>query len=207
MSKYLMMLVMFLTLSTHTQAALVTLQSIKIDNTFENLNGFKSYWQNNILNASQAVSYENDNFENIKTGGYNLNLLSINFELAGTSMFSFFAGLDAHYGAEIYIDNTLVYTNDDDLWWSKNWNNKDVVELENLSLSAGQKAIDLFWAESCCNGPNSIMFSFDDAAPLYLSNASLKSAIPSVAAPTGLSLIIIGVFCLLLVKIQRKAKK
>lgn len=209
MSKYLMMLGLLLTLSLsgNTQATLVTLQSIKIDNTFENLNGFKSYWQNNILNASQPTSYENGNFENIKTGGYNLNLLSINFALPGSAMFSLFAGLDAHYGAQIYIDDSLVYTNDDDLWWSRNWNNRDVVELENISLTPGQKAIDIFWAESCCNGPNSVMFAFDNAQPVFLNSSALQDAIPEVAAPNGVTLLAFGLLVLIGLSANKKHKR
>lgn len=209
MSKYLMMLGLLLTLSlsTHTQATLVTLQSIKIDNTFDNLNDFKSYWQSNILSANQPEIYENDNFENIKTGGYNLNLLSINFELPFATIFSLFAGLDAHYGAEIYIDHPLVYANNDDLWWRKNWNNKDVVELENVPLSAGQKSIDIFWAESCCNGPNSVMFTFNNAQPVFLNSSALQDALLKVPAPNGITLFTLGLLLLIGLSANKKRKR
>ena len=81
-----------------------------------------------------------------------------------------------------------------------------MIALENVALQAGQKVMEIFWAESCCNGPNSVMFSFNNAEPQYLNNTSLQSAIPAVSAPKGLSLIIMGLLCVLVLNARRKAK-
>ncbi|MCF2949657.1 CCXG family PEP-CTERM protein [Paraglaciecola aquimarina] len=196
MFKYLIVIVMLL-VTSNTQAALISLQSLSINNTFDAANGFKAYWQNQTFNASQPIYYENINFENIKTGGYSLNLLSISFELPLPITFSILAGLDAHHGADIYVNDTMTYSNNDDLWWSKKWPHKDVVELEQIPLLAGLNSIDIFWAESCCNGPNSVMFSVDNALPIFLSGTALQSEIPQVSAPNNLTLFALGL-CLLI---------
>ncbi|MGJ8680782.1 CCXG family PEP-CTERM protein [Paraglaciecola sp.] len=202
MFKFLSLIVIFL--CCHTHASLVTHQSIDIENNAVFADSFKTYWQTHLSGASPIVTYEEDPFHQIDTGKAKLNLLSIMFELQSETIFSVYAGLDAHYGAEIYINNALVHTKYEDLWWKTNWSNKDVIKIENTLLPAAENVIEIFWAESCCNGPNSVMFSFDDAQSQYLSTASLKLAIPAkVEAPPGLSFVIIGLLGLLLFKTKK----
>jgi hypothetical protein len=187
-------------LSSQANASLVTLQSLDINRSFDYSDGFKTYWNANATGLNAPDVFEVDAFENIRSGGDNLNLLTIEFNLKSTSLFKVFAGLDAHYGAEIYINNALEYSEYKDLWWSNNWSHKSVVELENTVLSAGKNVVNIFWAESCCNGPNSVRFSFYNAEPVYLSSSSLDSAI---TAANSIALVGLGIMGL---GNRRKAK-
>lgn len=195
MFKYFSILILLL--SCHATASLVTLQSLSIDKSFKYPNGFKTYWDTNTLGLNAPDVIEVDTFKNIRTGGYKLNLLSIEFDLPSHALFSVFGGLDAHYGADIYVDNELVFSKYVDLWWGENWNHRSVVELENTLLSAGQNVIDIFWAESCCNGPNSVRFSIDKMEPIYLNVNSLNFATTEISGPNNIALMALGLFGLI----------
>lgn len=202
MFKYLSLFILIL--SSHANASLVTLQSLDISRTFEYSDSFKTYWNTYALGINTPDVLEVDTFENIRTGGHKLNLLSIEFDLTSDTLFSVFAGLDAHYGAEIYIDDELVFSEYTDLWWSKNWNHRSVVTLEDTLLSAGQKVVEIFWAESCCNGPNSVMFSIDEVDPMYLNVSSLNLATAEVSAPKSLAIMGLGLFGLIGLSSRKK---
>jgi hypothetical protein len=190
MFKYFSILILLL--SSQANASLVTLQSLDINRSFDSSESFKTYWNNNALGINAPDVLEVDTFEDIRTGGDNLNLLTIKFDLTFDTLFSIFAGLDAHYGAEIYIDNELIHSVYADLWWSKNWNHRSVVSLEDKLLSPGQKLVEIFWAESCCNGPNSVMFSIDNKDPMYLSASSIDAATIEVSDPNSFALMGLG---------------
>jgi hypothetical protein len=190
-------------LSSQANASLVTLQSLDINRSFDYSDGFKTYWNANATGLNAPDVFEVDAFENIRSGGDNFNLLTIEFDLKSTSLFNVFAGLDAHYGAEIYINDALEYK---DLWWSNNWSHKSVVELENTVLSAGKNVVNLFWAESCCNGPNTVRFSFNNAEPVYLSSSSLVSAITAAPIANSIALVGLGLMGLIGLGNRRKAK-
>lgn len=190
MFKYLSILT--LVLSSYASASLVTLQSLDISSSFEYSDSFKTYWDANASGENAPNILEVETFENIRTGGHHLNLLTIEFDLTSNSLFSVFAGLDAHYGAEIYIAEQLAHSEYTDLWWSKNWEHSSVVELENTLLSAGRNVVEIFWAESCCNGPNSVMFSLDNLDPMYLNASSLDFATTEVSAPNDFALMALG---------------
>jgi hypothetical protein len=202
MFKYLSLFILIF--SSHANASLVTLKSLDISNAFEYTDSFKTYWNTHALGVNAPDVLEFDTFENIRTGGHSLNLLSIEFDLTSDSLFSVFAGLDAHYGAEIYVDNELVYSEYTDLWWSKNWNHISVVELENRLLTAGQKVVEVFWAEACCNGPNSVMFSLDNVDPMYLSVSALDTATIEVPTPNNFAFMALGLLGLIGLSTRKK---
>jgi hypothetical protein len=204
MCKYFSILILLL--SSHANASLVTLQSLDINRSFDYSDSFKTYWNNNALGINAPDVLEVDTFEDIRTGGDKLNLLSIEFDLTSDTLFSFFAGLDAHYGAEIYIDNELIHSVYADLWWSKNWNHRSVVTLEDALLSTGQKLVEIFWAESCCNGPNSVMFAFNNEAPQFLTKSALDLATTEVSAPTNIALMGLGLLGLIGLSGRKKIK-
>jgi hypothetical protein len=204
MLKYFSILVLLL--SSYANASLVTLQSLDINNTFDHSVNFKSYWDANAGTKSDPTLLEFETFENIRTGGHHLNLLSIEFDLNSDALFSIFAGLDAHYGAEIYIQEELVYSEYANLWWNNNWEHMHVIELPNTMLSAGRNLVEVFWAESCCNGPNSVMFAFDNEEPLFLNLRVLNTEAAKVSAPKSLALMGLGLFGLIGLSNKKKIK-
>jgi hypothetical protein len=205
MFKYLGFLCLIL--SSQANASLVTLESMDISRSFEYSDTLKTYWNNNAFDINAPDVLEVDTFENIRTGGHSLNLLSIEFDLASDTLFSVFAGLDAHYGAEIYVDNELVHSVYANLWWSKNWNHRSVVTLENRLLSTGQKLVEIFWAESCCNGPNSVMFSINNKDAMFLSASSLGLATTEVSAPSNFALMGLGLITVIGLSRRRKTNQ
>ena len=99
-------------------------------------------------------------------------------------------GLDAGFGMALYLDNVLISSTSDDLWWGTSWNNSDVFSVELNNLTRDNKVLDIYWAEHCCDGPSSIRFKNDANQWNPLSVANLDAA--SIPEPTTVALLGLG---------------
>lgn len=202
MNKYMVFLALFL--SGSAGASVISLQSLGIDNSFRHVDNFNQYWNTYVSEMGSPQKEHIDLFENVKTGNNSLNRLSIEFDVTSAAELSLTFGLDAHYGAEIYIDNQHAYSEYSDLWWSRNWNHGDVFAIDNRIFDAGPHLIEVFWAEACCNGVNSILLSTDDNTPAMLSESVLDTAVIQVSAPDTSSLFMLGFMTLALYRSRSK---
>lgn len=191
--------VLLFLIGQNANAGIVTLASIDINNSFTQSSNqtFQDYWINNSLGADAPTEIAFDTFTNIPTGNNKLNLLSIEISVPNdSSTLNLSAALDAHYGAEAYLNGVGIFTEYQDLWWQRDWQHSDVVTLAGISLANQTNLIEIFWAERCCNGPNSVMFSLNNNSPALLSESALNAAM-EVHAPATLSLFMVGLFGLL----------
>jgi hypothetical protein len=120
--------------------------------------------------------------------------MTINVPNVNDVMFSLFTGLDAGYGAEIFVNGSLFAERNEDLWWARNWSNGDTFAAEGLNFLAGGNQIVVYWAEGRNSGGNSFEFSVDGGDRLVLSNGNLYTAVPapSTIALFGLALVGLG---------------
>jgi hypothetical protein len=202
MNKYIVLLALFL--SGSAGASAISLQSLNIDNSFRNVDNFSQYWQTYATGMNVPSMQSLEVFENVRTGNNSLNRLSIEFDVTSAAELSLTFGLDAHYGAEVYIDNQQAYSEYSDLWWSRNWNHGDVFSIDNRVFEAGPHLIEVFWAEACCNGVNSILLSTDENPPVLLSASNLNAAVTQVSAPDTSSIFMLGFMTIALYRSRSK---
>lgn len=190
-----------------SQAAVITYSYADLDASFNPSTSLLDYY-NGLTVTSNSVS----DFDMEGTFDDSIMNVTFTFNLAADSEFGIFAGLDAAYGAEVYINNTLAFDTSDDLWWSKSWGNSDVVSFQQL-LTSGENTISVIWAEECCGGSSSIAFSSPlinagdltilSVASLSSIEASAPGAPVSVNAPGTVGILALSLLALVRVRSNR----
>ncbi len=155
----------------------------------------------NTSNPSYCDDISLNSFTNVSSnnlcGGGNSNLaylIDVNFSLAETKTIDFQAGMDWGRGGGVIEDGNLEYITSDDIWWSYNWGNTDVIETSHV-LSGGSHTLRWIGFEGCCNGLSSLRFRVDGGAWEDLSAANFSSyegTPSSVPVPAPLMLITLG---------------
>ena len=165
------------TMSLSANATIMTIETKAIDVDIDNTD-FISSWAEQTATAKTS---DLDSFENKNTGKDSINLFSVTFDTDNAATWGFQAGLDAYYGAAIYVNGTLVESSTDDLWWAKSWTNADVITATDVDILAGTNLLQVYWAEACCNGGSSIRFTADGTNWETLSKANIATAVPEPA--------------------------
>lgn len=182
-------------LAVHSvSAGIITLESINIDNQFQLTNGqtFKQYWQDSRVGNNLPQQIALDTFTNVRTGQNSLNLLSIEMSTQTIApLLEIVSGLDAHYGVEAYFNGSNIYTDYRNLWWQRNWDHNAVFTLSEQLLPQTTNEIELFWAERCCDGPSSVMFSVNGAEFSPLNETQLNQAM-TISSPAIFSLFLLA---------------
>lgn len=201
-----LMLGLCLLMTGHVNATTLTYQTLGIGSPFNPNGSFLDYWNLQLDANVQPTTVEYDVFEQVRSGNNTLSRLSFDFDLTSSSTFSLNAGLDAGHGAEVYVNGFLVFSDYSDLWWSYNWSNSDVVNVEDIVLAPGNNEVDILWAEGCCNGYNTITFAFDDMVPEVLGPDALDNIIGNtpVSAPSTL-LMSLGALALMVFTRRRQS--
>lgn len=154
MKKFIAALVLLLTTSV-SQAAVIEYKFTAIDGTFDAGSSLLDY----ISNSSSVTASNVSSFDMVSSEIQSVSHISFDFDFSSLVEFTLFAGLDATYGAEIYVNGVNVLDTQEDLWWKRNWSNADVQSVNATSI--GVTTIDIVWAEECCGGQSSIAFSSD----------------------------------------------
>ncbi|UZE96609.1 CCXG family PEP-CTERM protein [Alkalimarinus alittae] len=187
-------------LSSTVNASLITLDSRSIDVAIDNTD-FVSSW----TNQTSAITHTDiDTFDLYRSGNNTINLMTIDFDMVSMGSWGFDLGLDAGYGAAFYLDNTLVSSRTDNLWWAYNWNNSDVMHVLDNTLTAGAHTLEIYWAENCCNGASSAKFTTDGINWQALSSENIAKA-ASVTEPATIALFSLGLVGLSLTRIKKKS--
>ena len=192
---------LILACSFSANAALITIESANTNFGSNKNVDLASYWagldDSDIASesfSSATMLFKGKEFNN------SIYKMTINLFPNKDTKFGFFAGLDAGYGAELFHNGNLVTDINSDIWWSRNWNNSQVIS-EDMMLSAGSNEITFFWAEGNASGGNSFEFALAGER-LALSSANLQAQVP---APST-----IGIFAMTLIGMslfgRRKSK-
>lgn len=150
-----------------------------------------------LSNSNEIRSRELDNFEQVDIGRHSIAHLSISFDLATQSTWSFDFGLDAGYGAELFVDGNLVVDRTDDLWWRRNWQHSDVFSLTAYDFTKGSHTLDVYFAENCCDGLSTVRMTNHSTQEIsMLTSSALQAA--SIPEPATAILFGLGALGLLL---------
>ena len=196
MEKYIAALLLALTTSV-SHAALIEYKYTGIDSTFDASSSLLDY----INNSSSATTSNASAFDMVNSETQSVSHISFEFDFSSLVQFTLFAGLDAFYGAEIYVNGSNVLDTEDDLWWRKTWTNSDVQSVDIASI--GLTKIDVVWAEECCGGLSSIAFSSDllggdllvlTDENIQALNTASSSNVAQVHEPSVLLLSLVGAF-------------
>ncbi|MCJ8319374.1 MAG: CCXG family PEP-CTERM protein [Colwellia sp.] len=175
----------------NASATLITLESRNITGEVNSSDLLTSWGEQTSTITSSVV----DNLSSFLTGRYTFNHLQIDLSIdRSAASWTFDFALDATHGAAVYLDGAVdsIANRTDDLWWGYNWNHSDVFTVTLSDLSRDNQVIDVYWAENCCNGSNSIRFTNDANQVRVLSVANLDSA--SIPEPTSIALFGLAVF-------------
>jgi len=186
-------------LSANLSAAVITIETRGIDAAIDDTD-FITSWNNqtSAISTSQV-----SDFNMYNSGNNSFSHLSVDFSIASSGTFGFQAGLDGAYGGAFYLDGNLVENRTDDLWWSYNWNNADVMTSLSNNLSAGDHTLDVYWAEHCCSGSNSLRYSTDNGQTW----GSMANAADPTEVPEPGTTLLLGLGLLGLTTTRKLAKK
>lgn len=89
----------------------------------------------------------------------------ISFGVCGPATYQFRVGADWGRGGAIYLDDALVGSSTDDLWWGGYWSaTSEVVYSTAMELGTGVHLFDAFGFEGCCDGVTSMQFRVNGGA-------------------------------------------
>jgi hypothetical protein len=179
---------------TGANAAIITID--RADATFSSSNldlqaEFAALDASDIISEalpSSALIYNGSAFNNT------IFKLSIDFVSSTARTMDFFAGLDAGRGAELWLNGALLNDANQNLWWSRNFNNNQVFDTTGLSILEGQIVLEVYWAENGNSGGNSFNFSVDGGNSKRLTAVNLVNEVPAPAIILLLCLGATGVF-------------
>lgn len=70
--------------------------------------------------------------------------------------------MDFGHGCAVYVDDDVVLTNNDNLWWANNWESSSVQSFDTGYLTIGTHTITVYGFEDCCDGDQDIRFTVNN---------------------------------------------
>lgn len=129
------------------------------------------------------------------TGSHHHSRLTLIFDTADYTPLEFEFGLDAGFGAALYVNGDQQSATNNNLWWDNNWNATDqLLRLASTVFMRGRHTIELYWAEDCCAGAQSGRFRAGSSEWQALTTANLQQV--TVAEPGTLALLCAGIVSL-----------
>jgi hypothetical protein len=188
--KILMSLVLSLAFVFSANASLISLERFNLaSNPGANL---QSFWDA-YTGTTEFVTISGD-YSNLFRGSVNNNTiykLTVDFSSDSAKNISLFAGLDAGYGAEAYINGISTLPKTNGLWWSNNWAGSQVISLNEIGATPGMNVLTFYWAENNNSGGNSFEIFEANIGRLALSEQSVLAAVPE---PLTLTILALGLF-------------
>lgn len=136
-------------------------------------------------------------------------MMSTSFTLAENTQYEFQVGADwgRGGGVAIYNDDTnslvseQIFSND--IWWSKNWNNSDVIST-NFEFSEGNWKVVWVGFEGCCSGSTSIRFAENGGEFSALTAANFQQPHSAVVPIPGAAYFFASAIALLATTARKK---
>lgn len=139
--------------------------------------------------------------------GYSLNLTT-QFDLSTAGEYTFQAGADWGRGGGVVLTDlgtgaaSLHDLRTDDVWWARNWNNRDVFDTT-FNLGPGSYSLAWIGFEYCCGGETSIRYSHNGSEFLNFTEENFGAHLASVPEPGVLSLLGAGLAGVALIRRRR----
>ncbi|MFD2168007.1 CCXG family PEP-CTERM protein [Thalassotalea euphylliae] len=189
--------------STYSHATLITYETQAFTGNFSMSDLMTEWYARGGAQTSQALT----SFEQVYSGNYTFSRLIIDVSMAEAGVWTLEAGLDAGFGAQMYVDGVSVLKDPTNIWWKYNWNHEDVIRVEDISLNTGKHKIELFWLENCCNGYNSVRLIDQTRSTIsFLSVNAVQAAQGQAQIPEPYTYALFGVGLLALgSRVGRKA--
>lgn len=171
---------LFLAATFSVNAAMVNVQSVDIASNFSN-NDLATYWSTITPTTSENIT----DLSGLFSGSANNNTiykLTATFNSVNGLEVDFSAGLDAGYGAEVFVNSVNQFDTTSNLWWANNWNSSAVININDIIFGAGQNTIEIYWAENSNSGGNSFIIT---ETPIEVVDASA----PAMFALFGFGLV------------------
>ena len=151
----------------------------------------KAVWEG--IDDSNKTFSSLTEFTNVDTGNNTIANLSINFDSGQAQNIDFRFGLDGGYGVEVFFNNANIVDTIDDIWWSKSYNNSDVIYLGDTALAAGSNnTLNVYWAENSNSGIQSAQFTLDGGDTWQTLSTENLSAVSAVPEPSTYALMLGG---------------
>ena len=177
-----------------SNAALITYSYTAIDASFDASSSLLDY----ITTSSSVTSTNVTEFTEVNSEEDSVSMVEFTFNLGSSTSIDFFAGVDANFGGEIYVNGVQVFDTEDDLWWRRSWTHSDVMSTSDVFN--GFVDIQILWAEECCGGLSSIAMSssalasgFNELSIANLETLESSSIITSVHAPSSILILSLGI--------------
>ncbi|MFK7912287.1 MAG: CCXG family PEP-CTERM protein [Pseudomonadales bacterium] len=141
------------------------------------------------------------------TRGYSLNLTT-EFDLSTAGEYTFQAGADWGRGGGVVLTdldngNTSLHSlRTDDVWWSRNWNNRDVFNTT-FDLGPGSYAVSWIGFEYCCGGETSIRYSYNGSEFSNFTAESFGTHLAEVPEPGIITMLGAGLAGVALIRRRR----
>lgn len=118
---------------------------------------------------------------------------TVEFEVTAAlaGQWSFRAGVDFGDGGTMLVDDTVLDTRQDDMWWGGSWGSSGVLS-GSAMLTEGLHTLHLYGLERCCDGYFSTQFSVGDGSYVTFSNNDGLQPVANVPEPSGWAMLAAG---------------
>ena len=136
--------------------------------------------------------------------------LTATFSIDRNEQFIFQTGADWGRGGGIVFENrqdsalSLLTLRSDDVWWRRNWNNKDVFTTQ-LDLTPGDYALSWIGFEDCCAGETTLRFRTAAGEYQELTKENFGASLTAVTEPGTFALLGLGLAGFIMLRSRRSA--
>lgn len=133
---------------------------------------------------------------------------TVEFEVTAAlaGQWSFRAGVDFGDGGTMMLDDTVLATRQDDLWWEGAWDSPGVLS-GSAVLTEGLHTLHLYGLERCCDGYFTTQFRVGDGSYVTFSNGDGLQPVANAPEPSGWAMLAAGAGVLGWVRRRRLAAR
>lgn len=118
---------------------------------------------------------------------------TVEFEVTAAlaGQWSFRAGVDFGDGGTMLLDDTVLATRQDDMWWNGSWDSPGVLS-GSAVLTEGLHTLHLYGLERCCDGYFTTQFSVGDGPYVTFGNHDGLQPVSNVPEPASWAMLAAG---------------
>ena len=172
-------------------AASASTISYQIGTTFESELGSAAAYASAVNTSNLDTATTISSYDNLALSLSDESLKStITFYLATPTTFDFRAGVDFGGGGALFVDNTSTF-NGGNMWWAGNYSDPSQhLELDNVTMSAGDHTLTLYGFEDCCSGNTQLQYkAIGDA---NFTSFGATDSLPAVPEAQNVAMLLAG---------------